>query len=101
VVLASVYGVPDARAGDRVMAGIVLRDGAAFEPAAFAAWVDAQDGVGAKWRPRYVRIVRDPPTTGTNKIVKRSLVREKWRVDRVRGEPVDVRGRGEPADRAF
>jgi fatty-acyl-CoA synthase len=101
VVLASVYGVPDDQAGDQVMAGIVLRDGAAFDPAAFAAWVDAQDGIGPKWRPRYVRIVRDPPTTGTNKIVKRSLVHEKWRADRVGGDSVYVRERGEPAYRAF
>ncbi len=101
VVLASVYGVPDDQAGDQVMAGIVLRDGAAFDPDAFAAWVDAQDGIGPKWRPRFVRVLKDPPTTGTNKIVKRSLVHDKWRSDRVGGDPVYVRGRGEPGYRAF
>ena len=101
VVLASVYGVPDDQAGDQVMAGIVLREQAAFDPAAFAAWVDAQDGIGPKWRPRYVRVVRDPPTTGTNKVVKRSLVHQKWRADRVGGDAVYVRERGEPAYRAF
>jgi fatty-acyl-CoA synthase len=101
VVLAAVYGVPDDQAGDQVMAGLVLREGAAFAPADFAAWVDELDGVGPKWRPRYVRIVRDPPTTGTNKIVKRSLVHQKWRADRVGGDPVFVRDRGEPAYRAF
>jgi len=101
VVLAAVYGVADDQAGDQVMAGIVLREGAAFEPAGFAAWVDAQDGIGPKWRPRYVRIVRDPPTTGTNKIVKRSLVHEKWRADRVGGDTVYVRERGEPAYKEF
>ena len=101
VVLASVYGVPDDQAGDQVMAGIVLREQAAFDPAAFAAWVDAQDGIGPKWRPRYVRIVRDPPTTGTNKVVKRSLVHQKWRADRVAGDAVYVRERGEPAYREF
>jgi fatty-acyl-CoA synthase len=101
VVLASVYGVPDDQAGDQVMAGLVLRDGAAFDPTAFATWIDAQDGIGPKWRPRYVRILRDPPTTGTNKIVKRSLVHQKWRSDQVGGDAVYVRGRGEPAYRAF
>ncbi len=101
VVLASVYGVPDDQAGDQVMAGVVLRDGATFDPTAFAAWVDAQDGVGPKWRPRFVRILQDPPTTGTNKIVKRSLVHDKWRADRVGRDQVYVRGRGEPAYRAF
>ena len=101
VVLASVYGVPDDQAGDQVMAGIVLRDGAAFDPSAFAAWVDAQDGIGPKWRPRYVRILGDPPTTGTNKIVKRTLVHQKWRFDRVGGDHIFVRGREEPAFRPF
>ena len=101
VVLASVYGVPDDQAGDQVMAGLVLRNGAAFDPTAFATWIDAQDGIGPKWRPRYVRILRDPPTTGTNKIVKRSLVHQKWRSDQVGGDVVYVRGRGEPAYRAF
>jgi acyl-CoA synthetase (AMP-forming)/AMP-acid ligase II len=101
VVLASVYGVPDDQAGDQVMAGLVLREGATFEPAAFAAWVDAQDGIGPKWRPRYVRIVRDPPTTGTNKVVKRSLVHQKWRADRVGGDAVYVRERGELSYRVF
>src|SRR5262249_253651 len=88
VVLASVYGVPDDQAGDQVMAGLVVREGASFDPATFAAWVDEQEGIGPKWRPRYVRIVGDPPTTGTNKIVKRSLVHQKWRTDRIGGDPV-------------
>jgi fatty-acyl-CoA synthase len=101
VVLAAVYGVPDDQAGDQVMAGLVIREGTAFEPASFAAWIDAQDGIGPKWRPRYVRIVRDPPTTGTNKIVKRSLVHQKWRADRVGSDLVYVRQRGEPSYREF
>ena len=42
VVLAAVYGVPDDQAGDQVMAGLVLRDGATFDPDAFATWLDAQ-----------------------------------------------------------
>src|SRR4029079_4775964 len=83
VVLSAVYGVPDDQAGDQVMAGLVLRDGAVFEPVAFAAGVGTQDAIGPKWRPRYVRLMGDPPTTGTNKIVKRTLVHQKWRRDRV------------------
>ncbi len=94
VIVASVYGVPDDQAGDQAMAGVVLRDGAAFDPAGFAAWLDAQEDVGPKWRPRYVRLLRDPPTTGTNKVVKRTLVHEKWRADRTGGDPVFVRERG-------
>jgi hypothetical protein len=45
--------------------------------------------------------MREPPTTGTNKIVKRTLVHQKWRSDRVAGDPVYVRGRGENAYRPF
>jgi fatty-acyl-CoA synthase len=101
LVLAVVYGVPDEQAGDQVMAGLVLRDEATFDPGAFAGWLDAQDSIGPKWRPRYVRILRDPPTTGTNKIVKRTLVHQKWRSDRVGGDPVFVRRRGDAEYRAF
>jgi fatty-acyl-CoA synthase len=101
VVLAAVYGVPDDQAGDQAMAGLVLRDGATFDPDAFAAWLDARDAIGPKWRPRYVRVMDDPPTTGTNKIVKRTLVHQKWRSDRVGGDAVFVRGRGDAAYRPF
>jgi fatty-acyl-CoA synthase len=48
-----------------------------------------------------VRILGDPPTTGTNKIVKRTLVHQKWRHDRVAGDPVFHRLRGDPAYRRF
>ncbi len=101
VVLSAVYGVPDEQAGDQVMASLVLRDGTGFDPAQFAAWVDALADVGPKWRPRYVRILRDPPTTGTNKIVKRTLIHQKWRADRVSGDAIYVRGRGEDSYRPF
>ncbi len=101
VVLAAVYGVPDDQAGDQVMAGVVLRDGAAFDPGGFAAWLDARDDVGPKARPRYVRVLTEPPTTGTFKIVKRTLVHEKWRADRTGGDEVWVRGRGDDAYRRF
>ena len=101
VVLAAVYGVPDDQAGDQVMAGLVLADASTFDPDGFAAWLDRQPEVGPKWRPRFVRLLRDPPTTGTNKIVKRTLVHQKWRADRVAGDPVFVRGRNESTYRSF
>jgi fatty-acyl-CoA synthase len=101
VVLAAVYGVPDDQAGDQVMAGLVLADEAAFDPSGFARWLDDQDAIGPKWRPRYVRILRDPPTTGTNKIVKRTLVHQKFRADLVNGDSCFVRGRGEDDYRLF
>ena len=101
VVLAAVYGVPDDQAGDQVMAGLVLSENEQFDGAAFAKWLDTQDAIGPKWRPRYVRILRDPPTTGTNKIVKRTLVHQKFRHDRVMEDELFVRGRDEPEYRAF
>ena len=101
VVLAAVYGVPDDQAGDQVMVSLVVVDEAAFDADAFAGWLDAQPGIGPKWRPRYVRILRDPPTTGTNKIVKRTLVHQKFRADRVNGDECFVRERGETQFRPF
>jgi fatty-acyl-CoA synthase len=101
VVLAAVYGVPDEQAGDQVMAGLVVAEGTAFDPAAFAAWLDAQDAIGPKWRPRYLRVLSDPPTTGTNKIVKRTLVHQKYRRDLVGDDELFVRGRGEAQYRVF
>jgi hypothetical protein len=46
-------------------------------------------------------VLDDPPTTGTNKIIKRTLVHQKWRADRVGGDAVYVRGRGEDVYRPF
>ncbi|HWS45941.1 MAG TPA: acyl-CoA synthetase, partial [Acidimicrobiia bacterium] len=101
VVLAAVYGVPDDQAGDQVMAGLVLAEGAPFDPAGFAGWLDAQEAIGPKWRPRYVRILSDPPTTGTNKIVKRTLVHQKFRHDLAGGDELFVRERGAAEYREF
>ena len=95
VLLAAVYGVPDEASGDQAMAGLVVASGATFDGAAFSRWLDGQEAIGPKWRPRYVRILRQPPTTGTNKIVKRTLQHHKWRSDRVDGDPVWVRGRAD------
>ena len=82
-VLGAVYGVPDEQAGDQVMAALVLRDGAAFDPAAFAAWIDAQADLGPKWRPRYVRVAHAMPRRpARTRSLKRTLVREKFRRDR-------------------
>jgi fatty-acyl-CoA synthase len=101
VVIAAAYGVPDDQAGDQVMAGLVVTDEATFDLDAFARWLDGQESIGPKWRPRYVRILRDPPTTGTNKIVKRTLVHQKFRHDRVNGDRCFVRLRGEQNFREF
>jgi fatty-acyl-CoA synthase len=102
VLAGAVYGVPDAQAGDQVMAALVLRDGASFDPAAFASWIDGLVDVGPKWRPRYVRVCRDLPRTPTNKVLTRVLVHEKFRLDRVGdGDAVWMRGRDDPSYRSF
>jgi fatty-acyl-CoA synthase len=95
----SVYGVPDSDAGDQVMATLVLRSGAAFDPEGFARWLDGQADLSPKWRPRYVRLSSALPTTPTNKVLVRRLVHEKFRADRTGGDPVYVRGRGDGAYR--
>jgi fatty-acyl-CoA synthase len=101
VVAAAVYGVPDTQAGDQAMATLVLRDGAAFDPVDFASWLDSQEDLGPKWRPRYVRLTAEMPTTGTNKIVKRTLAQQKFRRDLIGDDAVYVRERGDTAYRPF
>ena len=101
VLLAAVYGVPDADAGDQVMAALVLREGVTFDGRSFASWLDGQPDLSLKWRPRYVRICSSLPTTPTNKVLSRTLVHEKFRADRVGGDPVFVRNRGADAFRTF
>jgi hypothetical protein len=41
------------------------------------------------------------PTSPTNKILKRVLVHDKYRPDRIGADPLWVRGRDEPAYRPF
>jgi fatty-acyl-CoA synthase len=100
VVVAAVYGVPDVHAGDQVMAAVVLRDGARFDPVGFAAHLDGLDDIGPKWRPRYVRVASVLPTTGTNKVLVRQLQHQKVRRDRVGAlDGLWLRERGDAAYR--
>ena len=101
VVVAAVYGVPDEQAGDQVMAALVLRPDAVFDPATFARFVDDQPDLGPKWRPRYVRVGRALPQTATNKVLKRTLVHEKFRRDRVGDDGLWVREPGADAFHRF
>ena len=79
VVLASVYAVPDPVVGDQVMAALQLRPGAQFDPDGFAAFLGAEEDLGTKWRPRFVRIADELPVTATTKVLKRVLRTESWR----------------------
>ncbi len=100
VLLAAVYGVPDAEAGDRVMAALAIGDPAGFDPAAFASFLAAQPDLSPKWSPTYLRIAPDLKRTETNKVLKRELQREGFRpVDGP--EPIWWRPRGALAYRRF
>ncbi|MEV0198396.1 AMP-binding protein [Nonomuraea sp. NPDC050691] len=77
VVEAAVYPVPDAAAGDQVMAALVMSG--PFSPEAFAAFLATRADVGRKAVPRYVRICAALPQTPSHKVVKRLLAREAWR----------------------
>ncbi|GDY29771.1 long-chain-fatty-acid--CoA ligase [Gandjariella thermophila] len=74
----AVYAVPDVTVGDQIMAALVLRDGAAFDPDGFVAFLAAQPDLGAKQLPRYVRIATELPRTSTYKVLKRQLAAERW-----------------------
>ncbi|HXQ23388.1 MAG TPA: AMP-binding protein [Candidatus Acidoferrales bacterium] len=100
VMLASVYGVPDPEAGDQVMATVKLRGDAAFDPAAFAAFVDGEADLPPRWRPTFVRVAPDITVTHTNKVLKRVLGREKFLVDRI-SDAVFWRPRGATEFRPF
>ncbi len=78
VALVAVYGVPDEDVGDALMAALVLRPGATFDPAGFAAFLAQQADLGTKQAPRYVRVAAELPQTQTNKILKRELRRQRW-----------------------
>ena len=79
VIVAAVYAVPDEHVGDQVMAALELTPGAAFDPEAFESFLDAQEDLGTKWAPKYVRISAELPKTATSKVVKKALRAERWR----------------------
>lgn len=69
----AVYAVPD-RVGDRLVAALVLREGATLDPAGFEEFLAAQPDLGPKQWPRHVRIAEALPRTATHKVLKRELV---------------------------
>ncbi|MGY4709600.1 long-chain-fatty-acid--CoA ligase FadD17 [Mycolicibacterium sp. CBM1] len=73
---AVVYPIPDPQVGDRVMAALVLPDGTAFDPSRFREFLAAQDDLGPKQWPAFVRVATVLPRTETFKIIKRRLSAE-------------------------
>lgn len=78
VALVAVYPVPDARTGDQVMATVQMLEGHGFDPDAFGGFLAAQEDLGTKWAPRFVRVTGTIPVTATRKIDKPKLRRESW-----------------------
>ena len=102
VTAAAVFGVPDAEAGDQVMAALVVRDDADLDD--LAGWIQRHPSLSPTWRPSYVRLMTALPMTASHKVLKRQLAHEKYRLDRVADDPVFVRhpetGRLTPFDEA-
>ena len=78
VATVAVYSTPDPRSGDQVMAALELLPGAAFDPAAFDAFLAAQPDLGTKWVPSYVRVTGALPQTASGKVTKDPLRSEGW-----------------------
>ncbi|MFB7542503.1 AMP-binding protein [Streptomyces zaomyceticus] len=74
----AVYAIPDPVAGDQVMAALALRAGEVFDPAEFEAFLAAQEDLGTKMPPRFVRVMTELPLTGTNKIHRVVLRRDSF-----------------------
>ncbi|MCV7418994.1 AMP-binding protein [Mycobacterium yunnanensis] len=73
VLEAAVYPIPDPAVGDRVMAALILVDGAVFDPEAFTTFLAQQPDLGPKQWPSFVRVGTTLPRTETFKVVKRVL----------------------------
>ncbi len=76
VVEAAVYAIPDPAVGDQVMSALVLLDHAEFSADDFSTFLAAQEDLGPKQWPRYVRVATTLPRTETFKVIKRQLSAE-------------------------
>jgi fatty-acyl-CoA synthase len=94
VLAAGVFGVPDPRTGDQVMAAVEIPEGRVFEDLKLPEFLAGQDDLGTKGTPRYVRVSHALPATGSNKLRKKEMQAEGWRTV----DPVyRWTGRGAPA----
>ncbi len=73
-----VYGVPDPRTGDQVMAALELDADVTFDAEAFGTFLGTQPDLGTKWAPRFVRVVDAIPITTTGKVDRKPLRAERW-----------------------
>ncbi len=75
---APVFAVPDPRTGDQVMTAVEMEPGTDFDPDVLADHLSTQPETGAKWWPRFVRVVAAVPLTGSGKVDKGPLRRSAW-----------------------
>jgi fatty-acyl-CoA synthase len=71
---AAVYAVPDPASGDQLVAALALVDD--LSPDDLERFLGAQQDLGTKSWPRFVRILDELPRTATNKVLKRELQAE-------------------------
>ena len=50
----------------------------AFDGEGFGTFLAAQEDLGTKWAPKYLRITEKLPMTVTSKVIKKSLRAERW-----------------------
>lgn len=70
----AVYGIPDPTVGDRVMAALMVRNG--FQASELGGFLAAQEDLGPKQWPSFVRVSQTLPRTATFKVIKRQLSAE-------------------------
>jgi fatty-acyl-CoA synthase len=85
--MVAVYAVPDAVAGDQVMAALVLREGVGIDDLELPDFLARQTDLSTKAAPRYLRISKRLPMGATHKVLKRVLRDERWECS----EPVWLR----------
>lgn len=94
IVAATVYGVPDPRSGDQVMAAIETRASVRLNDLGLPEFLTRNEDLGTKGAPRFVRVCRELPATGSGKVRKKELQMEGWVCD----DPVyRWAGRGVPS----
>lgn len=81
VIEVGVVGLPDVVAGDRVLAALAVANVDAFDPDAFASWLDEQDDLGPKWMPTFVVVADSLPHTATHKLDRLRLTRDALAAD--------------------
>ena len=102
--LAAAYGVPCPVSDEWVMAALLLREGARFDPAGFYEFCERQvehGGMDPKWIPDFVRVVSDFEFTQTQKILVRNLKRSHFDRRRLPRDEIFWRRRGDDCFRPF